>query len=303
MKECNTGVQVAASIVAALRQKTGAGMGKCKEALVACQGNLEEAERWLKIQGVKAEVTARATGEGAIAIKLSEDGKQVALIELLRETDFAAKGERFLSLADSIADAVLKTPVGTVTEALGLKVGEEVLHQVLHREISGVIKENIKLNHVAALHFKRYPGAIGTYLHSNRKLGVLVGVKAETDEQAKTPEFQQLVKDIAVHIAGSPETPEYIYEADIPLSKIEDMKQMLLAQLDADGKSAGKPQAVKEKIVAGRMSKYYKEVALMDQPFVKDESKTIRQVIEETSKAIGGKVSVDWFIRRQLGAK
>lgn len=310
MKECGTGIQITAALVNELRKKTGAGMGKCKEALVATSGHLDEAERWLKIQGVKTEVLSRPTGEGAIAIKLSEDRQRVAMIELLCETDFAARGERFLKLADDIAEAVLLTPVGSITEALGLKVGEEVLHQVLHREISGVIKENLKLNHVTALNFTRRSGGIGTYVHSNRKLGVLVGITTDSPEHAAKPEFQQLLKDVALHIAGAANPPQYIYRNDITLAAVEAQSAIFFAQIDESEKdtiaNAGKPrkkkpQEIREKIVAGKLNSYYKDVVLLEQPFIKDETRTIGALVEETSKAIGAQVKIDWFIRRTLG--
>lgn len=290
---------ISATLVKQLRDKTGSPMGKCKEALVASNGDIPKAIEWLRSQGVKLDVLTRATGEGAMVAKVSPDGKKVALIELKCETDFAAKNDRFKKLAENIADAALAAQATDATKLLEAKIGDETVDKAIKAEISGVIKENIKLDWCT---FKELqgPGKIGTYVHGG-KLAVVVGMSAPNDAAAQKPEFDAALKDVAMHIAGSSPFPIAWDRAGVPKDLVDAERAFVLKQLNEDPKESKKPDNIKEKIAEGKMGRFYKERVLGEQAFVKDDSKTVDQVLADVGKAIGGAPKVSWFIRRPLG--
>lgn len=292
---------ISATLVKQLRDKTGAGMGLCKEALVAEKGDLKKAEEWLRSKGVKPDTLARATAEGALMVRISDDHKDASIVELKCETDFAAKNDRFRKLAHEIAGHVLRTKAKDAPAALSIDTGNGTIDQLIKAEIAGVIKENIKFE-FAEHRALQGAGKIGQYVHSNGKLAVLVGVKAPNDAAAKKPEFDAMVKDLAMHIAGSAPFPVAVDRKGVPADLVEAEKRVILKQLNEDPKESKKPENIKEKIAEGKMGRFYKERVLLEQPFVKDDSKTVQQWLDEQAKILGGKVEVAWFVRRALGA-
>src|SRR4051812_27968077 len=190
---------ISATLVKQLRDKTGAGMGLCKEALVAEKGDLKKAEEWLRAKGVKADTLARSTGEGALVVKVSDDHKSASVVELKCETDFAAKNDRFRKLAHDIAGHVLRTKTKDAGAALTIDTGNGTVDQLIKAEIAGVIKENIKFDYSDHRTLEG-SGKIGTYVHSNAKLAVIVGIKTASDAAAQKPEFDAVAKDLAMHI-------------------------------------------------------------------------------------------------------
>ncbi len=304
--EKNT-MDVPATLVKKLRDMTGAGMGLCKEALTATGKTgqseadwLKFAQEWLRAKGVKADTLARATAEGALMVRISDDHKDAAIVELKCETDFAAKNDRFRKLAHEIAGHVLRSKTKDAPAALKIETGNGTVDQLIKAEIASVIKENIKFEY-AEHRSLGGTGQIGSYVHSNGKLAVLVGVKAD-DAAAHKPEFDVLIKDVAMHIAGSAPFPVAVDRKSVPQDLVEAEKRVILKQLDEDPKESKKPANIKEKIAEGKLGRFYKERVLLEQPFVKDDSKTVQQVLDEASKSLGGKVEVAWFVRRALGA-
>jgi elongation factor Ts len=292
--------EISAALVKQLRDKTGAGMGLCKEALVAEKGDVKKAEEWLRAKGVKADTLARATAEGALVVRISDDHREASIVELKCETDFAAKNDRFRKLAHEIAGHVLKTKTKDAPAALQIQTGNGTVDQLIKAEIAGVIKENIKFEYSEHRTIDG-SGKIGSYVHSNGKLAVLVGVKAP-DAALKKPELDAIVKDLAMHIAGSAPPPVAVDRKGVPSELIETEKRVIMKQLNEDPKENKKPENIKEKIAEGKMGRFYKERVLLEQPFVKDDSKTVQQWLDENAKGLGGKVEVAWFVRRQLGA-
>lgn len=142
-------------------------------------------------------------------------------------------------------------------------------------------------------------GAVGSYIHMGGKIGVMVEVNCETDFVAKTDKFQDLVKNLAMHIAAA--APEYVREEDVPAERVQKEKEILLAQMDNDEKLANKPLAVKEKIIEGKIGSFYKDICLMEQTYVKNPDITIRQLIEESTLAMGEKITIRRFVRYVMG--
>ena len=291
-----TTVKFTAKDVAALRARTGAGMGDCKKALEEADGDIDRAVDILRTKGIaKAEKRAgRTAAEGQIVIWLSDDRSLGVMIELNSETDFVAKNEEFVALAKLVA-----AHVGTDTTLEGIAdVGTD--HALLDKQwshdksltLGQVVKaaaaktgENVTLRRVARFTTN---GALGAYQHHNGKLGVLVELSGTTG-----PAAQALAKSVAEHVAaGVPTVAIAVRKEDVPDPLVAREKAIYVAQ----AKESGKPEAIVEKMVAGRLDKYFKEITLLEQPWVRDDSKSIGQLVRETPGA-----DVRRFVRFQMG--
>ena len=249
---------ITAKEVQALRQKTGAGILDCRRALKKCEGNQEAAERLLREEGTisAAKRQGRERTQGAVAVVVQGDPTPVGTIALLEcETDFVAKSPDFVSLVEEIANEL----------AVG---GEGVLAQFSDRieNLAVILKENIALGRT--VRFEALDGAIiGSYLHLQNGRGVnavLVEMTGADDA---------LAHEVALHIAFA--RPEYLRREDVPVEQVEDFRQTATAI----ARNEGKPEAAMDKILEGRINGWYKERVLLDQPFVRDESQTIAQVL------------------------
>jgi len=287
---------ITAKDVAALRARTGAGMGDCKKALEEAGGNIESAIDLLRKKGIaKAEKRAgRAAAEGQIVTSVSDDATIGAVIELNCETDFVARNDEFGALAAQVAQHIAAdTSLNGVVE---ITPESPLLGKPWHfdktQTLGDVVKaaagktgENVTLRRVA-----RYAttGAVGFYRHFNGKIAVLVDISGATGEPART-----LAATVAEHVAaGVPVVPVGVRKEDVPADVLEREKAIYVAQ----AKESGKPDAIVEKMVQGRVDKYFKEVTLLEQPWVRDPEKTINQVVAGTPGA-----SVVRFVRFQMG--
>ena len=285
--------------VSELRQRTGAGMMECKKALEENQGDMEQSIDWLRKKGIaKAEKRAgRAASEGQVVAKLSPDGTRGALVELNSETDFVSRNEEFGATATKIAETLLGHDAtdGVVANAegaplLGQPHGSAGTMGDALKELSGKIGENIMLRRYARL---GGGGAVGSYVHHNGKVGVLVELSGIAGAEG-----QQLARTIAEHVAaGVPTVPVSVDRNDVPAELVERERRIFTEQAAA----SGKPENIVTKMVDGRIDKFYKEVTLLDQPWVRDDSKTIRQLVAEAAKASGGQVAIKRFARFQMG--
>ena len=274
--------------VSALREKTGVGMMDCKKALVEADGNMERAVEILREKGLSAAAkkAGRVAAEGVVLSIV--EGNVGAVVEVNAETDFVAKNADFMAFVQTVAktiiannptdvDALMQMPIvgggGTVEEAL--------------REKILVIGENMKIRR-----FARYEGANMSYVHAGGRIGVLVNF--ETDVAGKDG-FEVYAKDIAMQIAAA--APLFVYKEEVPADLIAKEKEILTAQAINEGK----PQNIAEKMVAGRIGKYYKEVCLVEQPFVKDADQTVAQYTEATAKSLGGAIKIKKFSRFEKG--
>ena len=274
-------MEIKASMVKELRDKTGGGMMDAKKALVEADGDMDKAAELLRQKGIASadKKMGRIAAEGVVATYI--DGKIGAMVEMNCETDFVAKNENFKNLADMMAKAVAILNPASVEDMLKMDC------PVCKKPIDDVIKEQIaKIGEkITIRRFVRYESACcpATYVH-NGKIGVLLDVKCEKEcDETKT-----IAKDICLHIASS--APEFVSRDQIPSSVIEEEKRIEMGKEDL----AKKPEAIREKIVAGRIDKLMAQRCLLDQAFVKDPNQTIAQLIE-------GKLSVVRFERYVLG--
>ena len=281
--------------VSELRQRTQAGMMDCKKALEECQGDMDQAVEWLRKKGIsRGESRAgRAASEGKIVARVTADGSTGALVELNSETDFVARNEAFGQTVERIADTLLaeRGIDGIVTGA-----DASPLHQAKHgdagtladalKQLTGTIGENIVLRRYARFSGS---GAVGAYVHHNAKVGTLVEVSGLTGEAG-----QQLARTIAEHVtAAVPAVPVAVTRDDVPAAIVDRERRIFTEQ----AATSGKPANIVEKMVQGRVDKFYKEVTLLDQAWVRDDSKAIRDLV----KAAGTGVSIRRFARFQIG--
>jgi len=276
-----------------LREMTGAGMLDCKKALEEAGGDIEKAKEILRIKGLaKAEKKAgRETKEGLVFVLLSEDRKKGAMIELNCETDFVARNEEFQKLAERIARHLLETDenknkAGAGEEVLGQRLYDEPEKtvEVLIKEAIAKIGENIKLSRYCRYDTEDY---LHSYVHGGGRIGVLLDFKApELNDQVL-----RLVQDIAMQIAAM--RPEYVKVEDIPEEVLDREKRILREQT----LSEGKPEHIVEKIVEGKLKKFYQEKVLLEQPFIRDDKKKVSDVIKES----GLEIEVKRFCRFELG--
>lgn len=286
--------EITASLVKDLREKTGAGMMDCKKALLECAGDFEAASDWLRTKGLAAAAkkSSRVAAEGLVAATVS--GNTGAIIELNSETDFVARNDQFQALVKAVAELALKSgsDVETLKNAAypgtGRNVAEEIAHHV------GVIGENMNLRRVAVLTVAQ--GAVVSYVHNAvvpglGKIAVLVALES-TGDNAK---LQALGKQLAMHIAAA--KPEALTTAEVNADALAREKQIFSEQ----ARASGKPESIIEKMVEGRIRKYYEEVVLLEQIFVIDGKTKIADIIEQAGKDVGAPVKLAGFARFALG--
>ncbi len=268
---------ITAAQVKVLRDRTGAGMMDCKKALTETGGDEEKAIAYLREKGLAkaAKKAGRATSEGLVGSFVSADGKTAAIAELMCETDFVAKADDFQAFAAALAKKVAGLDVTTGdASALPAEVADVT-------DLIAKLGENMGVGRFARVSVET--GCIGLYIHSNGKIGVLVGLEGSDNEAA--------AKDVAMQIAAV--SPICVSSDEVPADLLEKEKEIYRNQAIEEGK----PAEIAEKIVLGRVSKYYKEVCLLEQPFIKDDKKSIKQYLKEM--APGGKIT--GFVRLALG--
>jgi elongation factor Ts len=289
--------EITAALVKDLREKTGVGMMDCKKALAENNGDLEASIDWLRAKGLSkaAKKADRAAAEGIVAIALS--GNQGAVIELNSETDFVARNADFQKAAGGFAKnaltagdhaALLDSTYG------GAKVSEAVTNLV------ATIGENITLRRSAKLDVAN--GVIAAYVHSKvdgsdnlGRIAVLVALESSGDKAA----LESIGKKVAMHIASA--APLALTESDIPADRVEREKAVLLEQLKEDPKAQGKPQQVLDKMIEGRMRKFFEESVLLKQAFVLNPDQTVEEAVKDAEKAAGAPVKLKGFVRFAVG--
>ena len=281
--------------VKSLREKTGCGMMDCKKALTEANGDMDAAIDILREQGLAkvAKKAGRIAAEGIAYAATNAEGTVGVVIEVNAETDFVAKNADFQNFVKTLADTVIaENPADVDALAQTKAVGTEVTVAELLQEKIQTIGENIKIRR-----FERFEGASVAYVHAGGKIGVLVNF--ETDIDAASAEFIAYGKDVAMQIAAL--NTQYLDESDVPAEVLEHEKEIMVAQMKQDPKMANKPEQVLAKIVEGKVGKFYKENCLVDQEFVKDNSKTVGSYTAETAKALGGSIKIKKFVRFEKG--
>lgn len=280
---------ISASDVKALRDQTGAGMMDCKNALKDAEGDLERAVEVLRERGLaKAGKRAgRATSEGAVAVAI--EGGRAGIVELGCETDFVAKTDEFQQLASAIAAAVAEGGLRDVDAALAAPFEGGSVADKIQATIAKV-GENIELKRVDAVEVE---GVAGGYVHMGGKLGVIVGLATDKPGGA----LAQLARDLSMHVAAHDPTPIAIDRDAVPEETVASEERILRSQAE----QSGKPPEVIEKMVAGRIHKFLKEVCLLDQGFVKDPEVSVGELVERAAADTGGDLRVERFVRFKLG--
>jgi elongation factor Ts len=271
-----------------LREKTGAGMGDCKKALIEAEGNIEQAVKILKEKGLAAAAkrSARATKEGKIFTKIK--GNKAVILELNCETDFVSRNEKFIALGDKLTDEIIATGAKEVTPALSTLVTEAI----------GVIKENMTLPRFKVLEIADNEYA-AQYVHGVGNIGVIVKFKADSKALFDNEAVKAFAFDCALHVAAF--APVALSPDKISADYIKEQTEIFQAQMDQDPKMAEKPDKVKAGILQGKLNKHFAEICFLDQAFVKDDKKKVSQVMAETAKAAGGKLEIAEYVYYKLG--
>lgn len=278
--------------VAALREKTGCGMMDCKKALTSANGDMNAAIDFLREKGLAAATkkAGRIAAEGIAYATVNEQGTVGVAVEVNSETDFVAKNTEFQNFVKTCAETVMEKNPADVDALLGCKaVGSDKTIDAVLKEKILKIGENLKIRR-----FQRFEGTVGAYIHAGGKIGVLARFDAPAEVAAK-PEFREYAKNICMQIAAI--SPRYLDEKSVPADVLAHEKEILKQQVV----ESGKPAAIADKIVLGRLGKFYKEICLVDQPYVKDGDLSVQKYTDETSKKLGGKIAILGFVRYEKG--
>lgn len=270
--------------VMTLREKSGAGMLECKKALTDADGDMEKAAELLRERGIAKAVKkeGRIAAEGAVGAYVCTKCGVGVLVEVNCESDFVSRGDKFHEIVDGVAKVIAENKPADV-EALGAcKIGDVTVKDYITSQ-TAVIGEKISIRRFAVYETS---GKIETYIHMGGKVGVMVEA---CDFNAGA---EEILHDVALQIAAA--KPSYVNSAEVPADVLEKEKEIMLVQMQNDPKNANKPKEILEKIVAGKMGKFYQDNCLLDQAYVKDDSQKISQVI-------GNKFKVTKFVRFEMG--
>ncbi len=278
-----------------LREQTGVGMMDCKKALVATDGNFEEAVKYLREKGMAsaAKKASRVAAEGLVKCVVADDKKSGVAVEINCETDFVARSDQFIELIGHIANHLLQSDAKTVEEVLAEPYCGDTSKtvSVLIAEATASIGEKISLRR-----FTKYvldkSGIVASYIHMGGKIGVLCSIACDKTDRA---ELKELAANVCMQIAAS--KPQVISIADVDSAQLDSEREILTAQ----AKNEGKPEAVIAKMVEGRINKYYKEVCLLEQEYVRDSALSVKKVIADCAKSIGADITVQQFVRYEMG--
>ena len=279
---------ISAKDVMELRKQTDCGMMECKKALTQADGDFEKAIEILREQGLAAanKKAGRIAAEGMV-YAVSFDNCAV-VVEVNAETDFVAKNDKFVEFTKNLAKVVADENPADVEALMACKMGEGTVDDALKALIL-VIKENIKVRR-----FTRYEGVCSAYVHGGGTHGILVNFETTNGIEAKD-EFVTYGKDIAMQVAAA--NPSYVDEASVPAEVVAKEKEIMLAQMAGDPKNANKPDAVKQKMIEGKIKKFFKENCLVDQEFVKDSDLSVAQYTAKVAKDLGGEIKIVKFTR------
>ena len=285
---------ISAKDVMELRKQTDCGMMECKKALTEADGNFEKAIEILRERGLAtaAKKAGRIAAEGMVYADYCPECKVGVVIEVNAETDFVAKNDKFVDFVKKATKVIMEQNPADVEALMNCKMGDETVDQAL-KELILVIKENIKVRR-----FVRYEGVCSAYVHGGGTHGILVNFETTNGIEAKD-EFVAYGKDIAMQVAAA--NPSYVDEASVPAEVVAKEKEIMLAQMAGDPKNANKPDAVKQKMIEGKIKKFFKENCLVDQEFVKDGDLTVAQYTAKVAKDLGGDIKIVKFTRFQKG--
>lgn len=282
---------VTAGMVKELREKTGAGMMDCKKALIEADANMDRAIDILREKGLSqaAKKSDRIAAEGLVGMVIAEDGKHAAIAEVNSETDFVAKNEDFQNFVANVTKVAMDKKPSDLSELLSSEYETGTTIESKLTAMISKIGENMNVRRFSSLSVET--GRIVGYIHGAGKIGVLVKLEANSDSD----KLDDLGKDIAMQVAAM--NPRYISRDDVDQDYIAHEKDILVQQ----ALNEGKPQKIVEKMVEGRLQKQLQEVCLLEQTFVKDSDKTVKDIVNETAKALGTDIKVVSVERFEVG--
>ena len=306
--------EISAQLVKQLRERTGAGMMECKKALQATNGDIEEAVVYLRKQGIASagKKESRVTKQGLIASYIASEGKLGVLVEVNCESDFVARTEDFQTLTADVAAHIAETRpkyvrLEEVTEAerANFREHEALYQQKFAKDQSTTVGDLVKTKiaklgeNIAVSRFALYEanshGVIGTYVHTGGQLGVLLEMNTGSDSASGKNEFKTLMRDIAMQVTAA--HPQYVGKENVPehvLAKERDIQR-------ERARGEGKPEKMVDKIAEGRMSKFYEEVCLLEQPYIRENTISVAELIRTSGTKLGGTIGIARFVRYKVG--
>ncbi|MCL1929135.1 MAG: translation elongation factor Ts [Treponema sp.] len=282
---------ISAADVKKLREKTGAGMMECKNALVATGGDAAAAEKILKEKGLAAveKRSGRAANEGKVFIKIKDDGSRAVLAEIASETDFVARNPDFIALGDALTVKALEKGYTGITDELNEMV----------KDLAAKIRENMNLKRLMVMDAgpNEY---LCQYIHGDGAIGVVVKINADKADVFKDEEVQNFAFTLALHIAAF--NPMALSKEKIDSAWLKEQEEIFRKQMEQDESVKGKPANVVDNILKGKVTKFLKEICLLDQGYVKDEKLSVAKALEAAGKEAGAVLSVADFVYYKVGA-
>ncbi len=288
---------ITSQMVKELREMTQAGMMDCKKALVEADGNMDKAVEWLREKGLAAAAkkAGRIAAEGVVASYITECGKVGVVVEVNCETDFVAKTDNFINFSKNVAKHIAYANPADIDALMAQKFVDDETKTItdLVSDATVSIGEKISIRRFARYAIEN--GAVESYIHMGGKIGVLLKVENDNAETLNNETFKTFYHDVALQIAAA--KPSYVCKEEVPSENLAKEREILRAQ----ALNEGKPEKIVDKMVDGRIQKYYKEVCLIEQPFVKDGDKSIAQLTAEVAKEIGANIKIVSFERFERG--
>ncbi|BAY77397.1 translation elongation factor Ts [Nostoc linckia NIES-25] len=291
--------EISAKLVQELRQKTGAGMMDCKKALKETDGNIEEAADWLRKKGITSagKKSDRIAAEGLVDTYIQPGGRVGVLIEVNCQTDFVARNEAFKALVKNLAKQAVSADSVESLLAQPYIENESVTVDEFIKQTIATLGENIQLRRFITFALAQgTQGIVDSYIHTGGRVGVLVELGSQTDSAAAKEEFQSLARNAAMQVAACPNV-EYVSLDQIPAEVAQKEKDIEMGKDDL----ANKPDNIKEKIVQGRIDKRLKELTLLDQPYIRDQSISVEELLKQVKGQVGEDIQVNRFVRYVLG--
>jgi elongation factor Ts len=288
--------EITALMVKTLRERTGAGMMECKKALEEANGSIDDAIDVLRKRGIAsaAKKATRSTKQGSITVTLGADRATGAILEFNCESDFVARTEDFQTMVAELTQQALEAPLGTTREQLLEQPYRADATQTVGQIIAGKIGK-IGENMQIARFEKIEGGLLGTYIHPGAQLGVLVQVTGASAATASNEEIQELLRDVAMQVAAA--DPQFVRREEVTTAVLDKEREIQRER----ARQEGKPEKVIDKMIEGRMSKYFEEFCLLEQPFIKDNAVTVGQLVADKAKKIGEPLAVVRFVRYKVG--
>lgn len=286
---------ITASDVQKLRKMTNAGMMACKNALKETDGDLDAAAKILREKGMTKAVkrAGRETSEGLISAQVNDAGTEGVIIEVNCETDFVAKNDNFQAFVAELTNTIANSDAADADAAAGVAHGEGTIQDAMGAKFAE-LGEVIKIKKLIRYQTQG-AGTVASYIHMGGKVGVLLELSAGKSESVSSDTFQELARDLCLHIAAA--NPAGLSREDIDASTIEEEKEISRKQLIDEGK----PEQIIEKILVGKINKFYSEVCLLNQAFVKDDKVSITELLEAKGKELGDTISIARYSRYNIG--